>query len=43
MSVFGVQIHFHIGHIRPVCSLFENASVLKNLTHFSKFKNQISN
>ena len=26
-----VYIYFLIGHIRPVCSLFENKSILKNL------------
>ena len=40
MNIFLVHIYFLIGHIRPVCSLFENESVLKNLVHiiFYSFK-----
>ena len=30
LVVFFVYIHFLIGHIRPVCSLFKNESILKN-------------
>ena len=30
LNIYFVHIHFLIGHIRLVCSLFENESVLKN-------------
>ena len=34
MNVFWAHISFLIGHIRPVCSLSEKKSVLKNLIHY---------
>ena len=33
MNIFLARIPFLIGHIRPVCSLFEKKSGLKNLIH----------
>ena len=43
MNIFLVHIHFLIGHIRPVCSLFENESVLKNLIQIESFVFQVYN
>ena len=31
LNIFLAQIYFLIGHILPVCSLFKDKSVLKNL------------
>lgn len=35
MNIFWVYVVFLIGHIHPVCSLFEKQSILKNLIQMS--------